>query len=69
VLVIVNLDPHDGQAGMTWLDLPALGVDPERPFDVQDLMTGRRFTWHGPQNYVELRPEAQPGHIFRVTQG
>jgi starch synthase (maltosyl-transferring) len=69
VLVIANLDPHHGQAGTTWLDLPALGVDPERPFDVQDLMTGRRFTWHGPQNYVELWPEAQPGHIFRVTQG
>jgi starch synthase (maltosyl-transferring) len=68
VLVVANLDPHNGQAGMTWLDLPALGVDPERPFEVQDLITGRAFTWQGPRNYVELRPEAQPGHIFRVTQ-
>jgi starch synthase (maltosyl-transferring) len=68
VLVVANLDPDHGQAGLTWLDLPALGVDPERAFDVQDLMTGRRFTWQGPRNYVELHPEAQPGHIFRVTQ-
>jgi starch synthase (maltosyl-transferring) len=66
--VVANLDPHNGQAGMTWLDLPALGVDPERPFEVQDLITGRTYDWHGPRNYVELHPEAQPGHVFRVTQ-
>ena len=69
VLVIFNVDPYNAQAGTTWLDLPALGVDPDQPFDVQDLLTGRRYRWHGPQNYVELRPDAQPGHIFRVTQG
>jgi starch synthase (maltosyl-transferring) len=69
VVVVINVDPYNAQAGTTWLDLPALGVHPDQPFDVQDLLTGRRHRWQGPQNYVELRPESQPGHIFRVTQG
>jgi starch synthase (maltosyl-transferring) len=69
VLVVANLDPHHSQAGFTWLDLRVLGLDPNRPYDVEDLLSGERYSWHGPRNYVELHPDAQPGHVFRVTQG
>jgi starch synthase (maltosyl-transferring) len=69
ILVVANLDPVAAQSGLTWLDLPALGVDGSRPFQVQDLLGGRTFTWEGPENYVELHPGSHPGHIFRVVQG
>jgi starch synthase (maltosyl-transferring) len=69
VLVVANLDPGTAQSGTTTLDLAALGVDGARPFDVHDLVSGETFTWYGPHNYVELHPDRQPGHIFRVTQG
>jgi len=69
ILVVANLDPIATQSGTTWLDLGALGVDPAQPFQVQDLLGGRTFTWEGEENYVELQPGSHPGHIFRVVQG
>ena len=69
-------DPGGGQPraadrprpGTVDLDLVALGLDPSRPFQVHDLLTDRTYTWAGPRNYVELHPDVQPGHIFRVSQ-
>lgn len=69
VLVVVNLDPHAAQAGWTALSLPALGLGPDEPFAVTDLVSGARYTWRGGRNYVSLRPAEQPGHIFRVERG
>ena len=66
VLTVVNLDPHHTQAGIVELDLEALGVDPQQPFQMHDLLGGGRYLWHGPRNYVELNPHVMPAHIFRV---
>ncbi|HSL84864.1 MAG TPA: alpha-1,4-glucan--maltose-1-phosphate maltosyltransferase, partial [Thermoanaerobaculia bacterium] len=71
VLVVVSLDPHHRQSGWTHLDLAALGVDPEeadQPFQVHDLLTGARYLWHGPRNYVELDPGEVPAHLFRIRR-
>jgi starch synthase (maltosyl-transferring) len=66
ILVVVNLDPNYTQAGMTQLDLVALGVDPHQPFQVHDLLTGAHYLWNGPRNYVELNPHRMPAHVFRI---
>jgi starch synthase (maltosyl-transferring) len=68
VLVVVNLDPHHTQAGWTALDLGALGIAPEQPYQVHDLLTDARFIWRGARNYVELDPGKIPAHIFRVRR-
>jgi len=69
VLVVVNLDPHRVQRGWTALDLPALGLRPEEPYAVRDLLSGAQFRWQGARNYVELAPDALPAHVFHVTPG
>jgi starch synthase (maltosyl-transferring) len=66
ILVMVNLDPYNAQAGFTDLNLEALGIDPSQPFQVHDLLTEARYSWHGPRNYVELNPHVVPAHIFLV---
>jgi starch synthase (maltosyl-transferring) len=68
VLAVVNLDPHHRQAG--WLELPLsrLGVDPDRPYQMHDLLSGARYLWHGPRNYVELDPRHAPVHLFRLRR-
>ena len=43
-----------------------LGIEPDQPFQVHDLLGGGRYLWHGAHNYVELNPHAIPAHIFRV---
>ncbi len=68
VLVVVNLDATDVQAGWVSLDLGALGVDPDQPFQVHDLLGDGRYLWQGPRNYVELDPHVLPAHVFRVRR-
>jgi starch synthase (maltosyl-transferring) len=68
ILVAVNLDPHHVQAGLVELPLAELGVEPDRPFQVHDLLTGARYLWHGPRNFVQLDPQAAPAHVFRLRR-
>jgi starch synthase (maltosyl-transferring) len=68
IVVVVNLDPHHTHAG--WLELPLsdMGLDPQHPYQVHDLLSDARFLWHGPRNYVELNPHIVPAHIFQVRR-
>ncbi len=68
VLCVVNVDPHNTQSGWLDLDLHALDLDPNRAFQVHDLLSGARFTWHGGRNYVQLNPHVVPAHIFRIRR-
>jgi starch synthase (maltosyl-transferring) len=68
VLVVVNLSPHHAHAGWLELDLEGLGLDPERPFQAQDLLTDAHYLWQGPRNYVLVDPQAVPAQIFRLRR-
>ncbi|HVQ96159.1 MAG TPA: alpha-1,4-glucan--maltose-1-phosphate maltosyltransferase, partial [Mycobacteriales bacterium] len=68
VLVVVSLDPHTAQEGTTSLDMPALGLDWQDRFGVDDELTGASYDW-GQFNYVRLDPHTEPAHIFRVRHG
>jgi starch synthase (maltosyl-transferring) len=68
MVMAVNVDHHYTQSGWIHLDLPALGIDPDEPYRVHDLLTEARYTWRGPHNYIELNPQVIPAHIFRIRQ-
>jgi starch synthase (maltosyl-transferring) len=68
ILVAVNLDPLNEQGGWIDLDLKHLGIAHDETFDVEDLLTGIHYQWHDRSNYVALRPNVMPGHIFRVAR-
>lgn len=68
IVVVVNLDPHHAQAGWLTLPLERLGLEPERAYQVHDLLGGGRFLWSGPRNYVALAPDSLPAHVFRVRR-
>jgi starch synthase (maltosyl-transferring) len=61
VLTVVNLDLHHPQAGFVDLDF-------EGSFEVQDLLSGGRYTWSRGRNYVELNPHTLPAHVFKVVR-
>jgi starch synthase (maltosyl-transferring) len=67
VLVVVNLNFHELQRGFINVPLGELGIRPDRPYQVEDLLAGTTFTWQGPRNFVELDPHQSPAHIFRVV--
>lgn len=66
ILVVVVLDPLHRHSAWVDLDLGALGIEPEHPFQVHDLLTGGRYGWQGPRNYVELDPASVPAHVLRI---
>jgi starch synthase (maltosyl-transferring) len=65
---VINLDPHHVQSGFIDLPLAKLNIDPDRPYQAHDLLTGARYMWTGPRNYVELNPHSVPGHIFAIRR-
>jgi starch synthase (maltosyl-transferring) len=69
IVVVVNLDPHCTQCGWVELDLEALGIDPDQPYEVHDLLSDARYVWQGACNYVELNPQVVPAHVFRLRRG
>jgi starch synthase (maltosyl-transferring) len=66
ILVVVNLDPHHTQAGFVTLPLDQLEIPQDRGYEAEDLLTGERYLWHGPRNYVELNPASGSGHILKI---
>lgn len=68
VLVVVNLDPNNTHSAWIDLDLDALQVDAGRSFQVHDLLSGARHSWHGARNFVQLNPHVVPAHIFRIRR-
>ena len=69
LLVVVNVDPHRTQETMIHLPLAALGLAADQPYVVEDLLSGERYTWRGPRNYVRLDPAVRVGHVLRVVRG
>jgi len=68
IVTVVNLDPVWTQSGFLNLPLEDLGIDGRYPYDVVDLLTDTRFTWYGPRNFVELRPNDIPAHVLKLER-
>jgi starch synthase (maltosyl-transferring) len=68
ILVVVNLDPRNPQAGMLDLALDKLGLPWTGGFEVEDLLTDVRYPWRDQRNYVALDPAVMPAHIFRIVR-
>ena len=65
LIVVVNLDGHNAHQSMIHLELSELGLPTDRPLNVRDELTGRKFQW-GWDNYVSLAPWADVAHILSV---
>jgi starch synthase (maltosyl-transferring) len=68
ILVAINLDPGLVQSAWVNLKLDEIGLEPDAPFQVFDLLTGARYTWHGSRNFVQLNPQQVPAHVFQVRR-
>ncbi|MFZ5558422.1 MAG: alpha-1,4-glucan--maltose-1-phosphate maltosyltransferase [Pseudomonadota bacterium] len=66
LVTVVNLDPYHAQSGWLDLDLAAFGLDERAPYQMHELLSGARYLWHGPRNFVQLDPGV--AHVFRVRR-
>jgi starch synthase (maltosyl-transferring) len=68
ILAVVNMDYHATRAGTLELDLAALGLPVDAPFEARDLIDGATYTWRGPRNWVSLDPEVRVAHLLWLTR-
>ncbi len=68
ILMVVNLDVAATQDSYIYVPIADFGITEGEPYQVHDLLSDARYTWHGSRNYVELNPKTQPAHIFRVRR-
>ena len=68
ILTVVNLDPQHAQSGWVDLDVDALKLDGEQPYQVHDLLSEQRYLWRGRHNYVMLDPQRLPAHVFKLRR-
>jgi starch synthase (maltosyl-transferring) len=68
IVVVVNLDPHHPHAGHLELPLAEFGIDATEAYQMDDLLGGAHYFWHGPRGYVALDPHTLPAHVFRVRR-
>jgi starch synthase (maltosyl-transferring) len=68
VIVVVNIDPHQTQAGVAVI--PDELVDSDQAPDgitVHDLLTGDHYLWHRGPNYIRLTPGERQAHVLQVV--
>jgi starch synthase (maltosyl-transferring) len=68
IVCLVNLDPFNTQTAEVNLNYEALQIEAGKPFQVHDLLSGIRFTWHSGRNTLALDPHVMPGLVFRIRR-
>ncbi|HEX5108262.1 MAG TPA: alpha-1,4-glucan--maltose-1-phosphate maltosyltransferase [Vicinamibacterales bacterium] len=68
VFVVANTDPAWMQHGWVEMPLGLAGLTADATYEVEDLLDGARYTWHGARNYVRLAPAERVAHIFAVRR-
>ncbi|WP_245190921.1 alpha-1,4-glucan--maltose-1-phosphate maltosyltransferase [Jannaschia formosa] len=67
VLFHVLLDPHHGAEFEFEVPLWEFGLPDDASVEVQDLIHGNSFTWHGMTHRLELDPQSRPYAIWKLT--
>lgn len=68
IVVVVNLDPFNVHEDMISLPLWKFGIGDNQVYQAEDLLTGAKYNWSGPSNYVRLDPKVMPAHIFLIKK-
>jgi starch synthase (maltosyl-transferring) len=66
ILVVINLDPFNTQAGEIELPLWQFDLPDHGVVAVEDLTRGHRFDWHGKRQIITLNPHDNPYAIWRL---
>ena len=68
ILVVVSLDPVRKQSSYIDVPLEQFGDLAGGVYEAHDLLSDAHYTWSERRNYIELDPEIQPAHIFRIRR-
>jgi hypothetical protein len=63
---VVNLDPATPAECVLELPLAALRLAAGQEIEVEEILSGDRFTWAEPRIALKLDPAENPAMVFRV---
>jgi starch synthase (maltosyl-transferring) len=66
IFVVANLDPTTERDSLVHVPLDRLGLSPDRPYKMHELLSDRVYEWQGWRGYVKLYPGVDPAQIFRL---
>jgi starch synthase (maltosyl-transferring) len=69
VFVAASLDPFATHATMVDVPIHELGLAPDQPYRMHELLSDVTYDWRGPRGYVELDPTRDPAQIFWLRRG
>src|SRR2546428_413938 len=64
VFVAASLDPFAPQASVVELPIGELGIAPDQPYRMHELLSDRWFEWRGARGHVGLHPQGDLPPIF-----
>jgi starch synthase (maltosyl-transferring) len=64
VFVAANLDPSGPHASLVDVPLAELGLGPDEPYVMHELLSDQRYEWRGARGYVVLDPAIDAAQIF-----
>jgi starch synthase (maltosyl-transferring) len=67
LLIAVNLDPYHAHEAVIEVPLWEWGLPDHAAVDIEDLVGGSRFTWHGKHQSIRLDPHKLPFAVWRVA--
>ena len=68
LLAAVTVNAREAVEAGLEVPLASLGLSPEAPFEVEDLLTGERERWSGPRQTVRFDPAERVGYLWRVVR-
>ncbi|MFH1540682.1 MAG: alpha-amylase family glycosyl hydrolase [Elusimicrobiota bacterium] len=68
VLVAANLNPYETQDSRVTVPVEEFDILSDSDYIVEELITGRKYMWHGRENYVRFEPQKESVYIFRIQK-
>jgi starch synthase (maltosyl-transferring) len=68
VFVAASLDVSGTRAGMVDVPIAELGIAPEAPYRMHELLSDVAYEWRGGRGFVELDPQREPAQIFALRR-
>jgi starch synthase (maltosyl-transferring) len=68
VFVAANLDLHTTRGGMVDVPIDELGIAPDQPYRMHELLSDVSYEWRGPRGFVELDPVRDLAQIFLLRR-
>jgi starch synthase (maltosyl-transferring) len=69
VFVAANMDPFATHASRVDVPLHELGIAPDQPYRMHELLSDVTYEWRGPHGFVELDPTGDLAQIFTLRRG